>query len=590
MAFRQALPLAKQLARVEDGRDDIAGPITIRGRLGRVLLQSRRWKEAEEPLRRHLEASEKLMSGSPANRKFRDRAARTCLDLSYVYYWTGRPVEAEDLARRALTMFEALAAEFPNVVTYRCGVAESYDYLGIAMYGQRRHADAAEAHRESLAMIRRLVDEFGPVPEYRAAMAWSCFNLGVVCYESEGHQADGGSCTQAVAMFEELVEEFPSNDAYRYGMNHALRYLGVTSEFTDSDKILRLLNKAVELDPKEPNNWNLLGLAHYRAARWQQAVEALGKSAALDEPGGSEAWFFLSMSCLQLGDRVRAREWHDQAAEWLRTRDPAGPDLRVERQMADCATEVAKSSRFIEQNPDDYTWLSVRAEYRAALGVLRNSPSDYELALADLARCVALKPEDASAEMFLQGFLHLSLGDIANYRKTCEAMLSRLGDTEHGGTANCVARTCVLGPGPVSNPARVMKLAELALAKQGAHNPYLSTYATLGLALYRAGRFKEARELLAKPLIEGEHGHFCGWLAMAMVQHRLGDSEEARRWLEEARTWAELQVLGWLWWQRLEFDILRKEAEALIEGDRATAEDAEDAKGGKEGEQAKDEQ
>src|SRR5262249_49881056 len=61
---------------------------------------------------------------------------------------------------------------------------------------------------------------------------------------------------------------------------------------------------------------------------------------------------------------------------------------------------------------------------------------------------------------------------------------------------------------------------------------------TLGTALYRAGRWKDAIETLvsADQLLGGKHlGHNALFIAMAHWQ--LGNKEEARRWYDKAVEW-----------------------------------------------------
>jgi uncharacterized protein HemY len=99
----------------------------------------------------------------------------------------------------------------------------------------------------------------------------------------------------------------------------------------------------------------------------------------------------------------------------------------------------------------------------------------------------------------------------------------------------------VLATGAQRNPEMAARLAAFSVAlspdKEGRLN-------TLGVALYRAGRFVEAIETLKKSLEAGK-GWFDGFdlFFLAMAHHRLGHGAQARacfgravHWLGEQKT------------------------------------------------------
>jgi serine/threonine protein kinase/WD40 repeat protein len=81
---------------------------------------------------------------------------------------------------------------------------------------------------------------------------------------------------------------------------------------------VELAQKAVDLCPKQAMYWNTLGVAHYRAGHWKNAIEALTKSMEL-EKGKLESFdtFFLAMAHWQLDEKEKARQWYDRAVRWL---------------------------------------------------------------------------------------------------------------------------------------------------------------------------------------------------------------------------------------------------------------------------------
>ena len=116
-------------------------------------------------------------------------------------------------------------------------------------------------------------------------------------------------------------------------------------------------------------------------------------------------------------------------------------------------------------------------------------------------------------------------------------------------------------------------MVETELSRDSSH-PWL--HYVLGLADFRAGRYETAVNDLEESLKLG-----TGWVAaplnypvLAMAHRRLGHEDEARRWLEKAHGRRGDAALGLkpgesirssaVWWDRLEFWLLLREADALI--------------------------
>ena len=89
-----------------------------------------------------------------------------------------------------------------------------------------------------------------------------------------------------------------------------------------------MAKKAVELAPTNGSWRHTLGVAHYRAADWKAAVEALNKSMQLRGGGDSFDWFFLAMAQWQLGKKDEARKWYDRAVQWMNQHAAQNEELR----------------------------------------------------------------------------------------------------------------------------------------------------------------------------------------------------------------------------------------------------------------------
>jgi tetratricopeptide (TPR) repeat protein len=155
----------------------------------------------------------------------------------------------------------------------------------------------------------------------------------------------------------------------------------------------------------------------------------------------------------------------------------------------------------------------------------------------------------------------LARDDRAGYAATCSALLEQHGKSDNPRAAMTAAWGCALVPqalpdlGPAVQAAR--RAAEARPKEWGMHT-------VLGATLFRVGQQEEAvRELKQSIELDPAGGWPMGFLLLAMAHHRLGKPAEARDWLEKA-TQAHARQPAVFWTERLEWQLLHCEAEALL--------------------------
>jgi serine/threonine protein kinase/WD40 repeat protein len=126
---------------------------------------------------------------------------------------------------------------------------------------------------------------------------------------------------------------------------------------------------------------------------------------------------------------------------------------------------------------------------------------------------------------------------------------------------NTLAWSYLTAPEPVSDPARALELAQEAVRLEPGNPMYRNT---LGVAYYRAGRYREAIDLLQADL-EGQEDRFLPWdlCFLAMSYHRLGEKDRARDYRAWALRWSRDQK-GLSVEHVHEFTAIREEMEATL--------------------------
>jgi tetratricopeptide (TPR) repeat protein len=126
---------------------------------------------------------------------------------------------------------------------------------------------------------------------------------------------------------------------------------------------------------------------------------------------------------------------------------------------------------------------------------------------------------------------------------------------------NNLAWALLTAPEQLREPARALALAQKAVQLDRANSAFRNT---LGLAYYRAGRYREAVEILRASL-EEQDDRYLSWdlCFLAMSYHQLGEADRAREYRELALRWSRDQKdlsVGLLH----ELSAIREEMEAVL--------------------------
>jgi WD40 repeat protein len=202
-------------------------------------------------------------------------------------------------------------------------------------------------------------------------------------------------------------------------------------------------------------------------------------------------------------------------------------------------------------------------EAQRAESLARNG--QWDLAAAAFGKFVEQDPDNLGLR-YAQIRSLVGAGDSAGVRRACEEMLRKFGTWAD-------PWYCLLAPDSVADPEVPVRLAQSMVAGNPQEfGPEKSAgLKTLGAALYRAGRFEEAIRRLNESILALRGGAVPkGFAFLAMAHHRLGHGDEAQRWLDKLAAYPP-QAGADFSWDDVELRILRREAEALMRGNRSVA-------------------
>jgi eukaryotic-like serine/threonine-protein kinase len=163
----------------------------------------------------------------------------------------------------------------------------------------------------------------------------------------------------------------------------------------------------------------------------------------------------------------------------------------------------------------------------------------------------------------------LFLNNEDAYRRNRTALLERFGKTRDAAVAERTARACLLLPAAGDELEQATTLANRAVSL-GKNSPNFRYYAIAkSMAEYRLDRFQSAIEWGHKP---GAQGTCPTLLILAMANQRLGHTEQARQFFDEAIKTYEWKTVS-NEWAGISHS-LRREAEALLKVESGVKEPA----------------
>jgi serine/threonine protein kinase/WD40 repeat protein len=143
----------------------------------------------------------------------------------------------------------------------------------------------------------------------------------------------------------DLGDSIPKKEALELNDQAWVLATNPEAKLRDPDRAVELAQKAVDLCPKQAMYWNTLGVAHYRAGHWKDAITALTKSMELRKGAMESSFgtFSLAMAHWRLDEKEMARQWYDRAVQWMEMIGSHNNELRLLRAEAEELLEIKKN-------------------------------------------------------------------------------------------------------------------------------------------------------------------------------------------------------------------------------------------------------
>jgi eukaryotic-like serine/threonine-protein kinase len=212
--------LHKELPERSDPHD-LSARMHLLEDVGCVLVENRRFDEAEKALRESIDIGEHLPERVISHQDLLHRIAHTNMYLGYTLGRVGRWPEAQTNYARAKALFERLTADFPDLPLYQTDVIDAELGLIDVDVETGRRSTAEQSLQEQVQRSERLAAAHPELVNCRRTLLAALMRLCAQCSEkSPAHDAEA-AFRRASAVAEGLVAVEPSGIYPRYRLARA---------------------------------------------------------------------------------------------------------------------------------------------------------------------------------------------------------------------------------------------------------------------------------------------------------------------------------------------------------------------------------
>jgi WD40 repeat protein/serine/threonine protein kinase len=232
---------------------------------------------------------------------------------------------------------------------------------------------------------------------------------------------------------------------------------------------------------------------------------------------------------------------------------PVGQLELVRRARAVAGRELTMEER--------WQYLIPNAEAYAERGMELGAQEKWREAIEDFTRAAEMDVAKSYWPLYLKGIAQLATRDADGYRKTWRELFDRFKDAEPGEPGGRIVYGFIPGNPQPEMSAEIVRMAETYMREHPGWKR------VLGGALLRDGHYAAAVEAFTEAAKDFDPR---AWdlLLLAMAQHKNGQPGDARKTYQAAVDWiTEANEKGLMreWWEQVEVEVLRAEAERLFQ-------------------------
>jgi eukaryotic-like serine/threonine-protein kinase len=428
------------------------------------------------------------------------------------------------LLEKVLTFYQAVLKDESTDPVVRLRTAQVYGKVAYFRHTVGQLDKAVEAFQQQSSLLEGLLGEEPNDSQYRLRLIESLSSRAHVLRDMGKTEQARQAYRRAAKLEEQASAAAPADPARQASLaNILLNYATVLSPGGDAQQIERLLQRAMELTRS--------ALRTDPDSKWYKHNLALcleGQATAYRNKGQRAQAEEAARASVEIWEQLRKRGQLDRWTERYLGRGYSGLGLIVAgrgrfaeaEKLYGQAAEIL--GRMVKDYPDGAPWRGDLVCTRACQARLQEQLGYYDKAVERYRQGLQLDPKGAHANNCLAWFL-----------ATCSEPSAR-------------------------NSREAVRLAKKAVA---AAPEDADSRNTLGVAQYRDGDFEAAVETLNKSMTLRPGGDAHDWFFLAMAYWKLGDREEARRWLAKG-----VQSLQKDETQDEELRRFQAEAQALLKG------------------------
>ena len=249
-----------------------------------------------------LESATALVSDSQA---IRQEQAWVYSDLSDARVKAGKLADAIDASTKGLTIAEMLVAHHPDNLEFKVDLAGITCNRG-NLESENQHERKRESYEKAVAILAGVLTEQPGNERAKRYLAINCDNL----IKELLALADLDACRLVCAkLLQHAANSNDANVAWRVAYNGAL----IPESGIPSDILIRNAQLITEKTSKA-QDWDALGMAHYRAGAYAEALRDFDKAAELaTKKPDAKRLAFRALALFKSGDKKQAKKQRDDA-------------------------------------------------------------------------------------------------------------------------------------------------------------------------------------------------------------------------------------------------------------------------------------